>query len=558
MPSIYNRSINRPVSELGGRPVRHDRDWIAGLSVAGLMLPEAVAYAGIAGLPPQRAIIAAIVGCLTYCALGRSRFAIVAPTSSSAAILAATLAATPGSIEDKMALVTVITAFMGILFLAASVLRLGNLAGFVSRPVLRGFAFGLAVTIIFRQLPVLAGIPVSGADISDQAISLFSALPHWHLASMLVGCAALAALLLLRYAPFLPGVLLVLIAGIFASRLLNLQDDNVMLVGAIPIMPAWPAISMVQWLEVFALLPYTLPMVLILFAESWGTIRSLSLRHAESVTANRELCALGAANLASALAQGMPVGAGFSAGAASEAAGAESRMTGIVAAVGVIVITVFGVAFVADLPQPVLAAVVIAALTHALDPRPLLRLWALKHDVYVALAAAIGVIAFGVLNGVLLAVVLSLVALLRKLATPYVARLGRLNEGHDFVDMARHADAKPVAGIAIWRPSQSLFFANADAMLNAIAARIGEEPAISAVVVSLEESFDLDSTALDALLEFDTVVRASGKSLHYARVHDRVRDFIALAAPTLVDYLNFSVDDAVAAASQPLPQPRES
>lgn len=521
------------------------RDWIAGFSVAGLMFPEAVAYAGIAGLAPQQAVIAAVAGCLVYALTGRSRFAIVSPTSSSAAILAAMLAAAPGAAAEKAILVAMIAGCAGLLFLAASLLRLGNLAGFVSRPVLRGFAFGLAITIILRQLPTMAGVPAAGGNVLQQASSFFAEWGQWHLPSLITGGAALATLLLFRRLPMLPGALLVLVAGVLASRLLNLGDQGVALVGAVPMAMSWPDLSHVQWDAVTRLLPYTLPMVLILFAESWGTIRSLSLRHAEPVSADRELRALGAANLASAFVQGMPVGAGFSAGSASEAAGAQSRLTGVIAAGGLVLIVVFATDLIASLPQPVLAAVVIAALTHALDPRPLLRLWTLNRDIYIALGAAVGVIVFGVLNGILFAVALSLAALLHKLATPHVARLGRLGDGHDFVDIARHPDAVPVPGITIWRPAQPLFFANADAIFSAITDRIRDEPQTNTLVVSLEESFDLDSTALDALLEFDTMIRASGRELQYARVHDRVRDFILFAAPTLAGFLSYSVDDAV-------------
>lgn len=522
-------------------------DWIAGLSVAGLMLPEAVAYAGIAGLPPQRAICAAIAGCLAYGLFGRSRFAIVSPTSSSAAILAATLLALPGSAGDKAVLATILVALVGILFLIASIVRLGNLAGFISRPVLRGFAFGLAITIILRQIPVLAGVPVNASNLLSLLTSLVSSLPQWHLPSVLVGAAALAALIGLRRVPILPGAFLVLCAGIAASALFDLSHHGVALVGTIPLLPAWPDFSSHQWTEVIALLPFVLPLVLILFAESWGTIRSFSLRHDETVEANRELGALGLANLASAIVQGMPVGAGFSAGAASEAAGAQTRATAVVAALGLAVLIAFAAAPVALLPQPVLAAVVIAALTHALDPMPLLRLWRLKRDGYIALGAALGVLVFGVLDGMLVAIALSLAALLKRLASPYVARLGRLAGGHDFVDIARHADAFPVSGVTVWRPAQPLFFANADAILNTIAGRVRADSRKNCVVVSLEESFDLDSTALDALLEFDTAVRAAGKRVQYARVHDQARDLIIAAAPELRGRCSVSVDDAVSA-----------
>lgn len=527
-------------------------DWIAGVSVAGLMLPEAVAYAGIAGLPPQRAIFAAIAGCLTYAVIGRSRFAVVTPTSSSAAILAATLAAMPGSAGDKAALATIVVALVGILFLLASAMRLGNLAGFISRPVLRGFAFGLAITIILRQLPVLAGVDVKASDIFHLAAGLVSSMPQWHLPSVLVGTAALAILIVLRRIPLVPGAFLVLGAGIAASSLFDLAHHGVALVGSIPLAAAWPEFSGRQWTEIRALLPFVLPLMLILFAESWGTLRSFALRNNETVEANRELGALGFANVASAVVQGMPVGAGFSAGAASEAAGAQSRATAVIAAFGLAFLMVFAAGPVALLPQPVLAAVVVAALTHALNPMPLLRLWQLNRDGYVALAAVLGVLVFGVLDGMLVAIALSLAALLRRLASPYVARLGRLGEGHDFVDIARHADAEQVPGVAIWRPAQPLFFANADAMLNIIASDVHAESAIAAVVVSLEESFDLDSTALDALLEFDETVRASGKRVHYARVHDRARDLIAAASPELAGRCSVSVDDAVSAVlSQP-------
>ncbi|TWF47389.1 SulP family inorganic anion transporter [Neorhizobium alkalisoli] len=521
------------------------RDLVAGLSVAGLMFPEAVAYAGIAGLAPQHALAAAIAGCLAYSVFGRSRFAIVSPTSSSAAILAATIAALPGSAADKLVLVTLMVAIVGLLFIAAGMLRLGNLAGFISRPVLRGFAFGLAITIIVKQLPLITGIGAPGGNIGEQLLALASTFQQWHSTSVTVGCTALVALLALRRYPFLPGAFIVLCAGIAFTKLFALEAHGVALVGSISMSLTWPTFSSVKWAQIRELLPYTFPLVLILFAESWGTIRSLSLRHGEPVSANRELCALGVANLASAMVQGMPVGAGFSAGSASEAAGADSRLTAVVAGLGLMLIIILGGGLVEALPEPVLAAVVIAALTHALDPRPLLRLFRLKHDIVIALAAAFGVIIFGVVNGIVVAVVLSLAALLRKLSTPYVAALGRVGKGHDFVDVARHPDASPIAGVAIWRPAQPLFFANADAILTETAARIARAPGATSVIVSLEESFDLDSTALDALLEFDTLIRSQGRRLQYARMHDRVRDLIGLAEPSVLAHVSYSVDDAV-------------
>jgi len=371
------------------------------------------------------------------------------------------------------------------------------------------------------------------------------------MASVATGVVALAVLLLLRRYPVLPGAFLVLIAGIAASRWLDLPGHGVAVVGAVDTALAWPVPPRLGWNQYSELARFTVPLVLILFAESWGTIRTLALRHDDTVDANRELAALGAANIASALVQGMPVGAGFSAGSASEAAGATSRMTGLIAAIGLIAMVLVAMPLIALLPEPVLAGVVIAALIHALDPAPLVRLWRLDRDQFVALGAAAGVLALGVLDGMILAIGLSLAALLQRLATPRAARLGRLPESHDYVDIARHGDAVAPPNIAVWRPTAPLFFANAERMLGLVLTGTRAEPAMRAVVLSLEESYDLDSTALDALIEFDRAMAHAGFRVQLARLHDRARDLITAAGETdLARRSSYSVDDAVSVAQQ--------
>lgn len=522
-------------------------DLIAGLCVAGLMLPEGVAYAGIAGLPPQRAIFAGVAGCLGYALVGRSRFAIVSATSSSAAILAATLAALSVAPADKAALATLVALLTGLLFLLAAAARLGGLTGFISRPVLRGFAFGIAVTIIVHQLPIIAGVQVQAPDIARFCVRLIAAAPRWNLDSIVTGGITLAALLILRRYPAIPGALIVLVLGIVAARLLDLPGHQVAVVGAIDTSLSWPSLPHLARSGYSHVAQLTVPLVLILFAESWGTIRTLALRHGDTVEANRELGALGVANILSALAQGMPVGAGFSAGSASEAAGAKTRATGVIAGIGLAILILLATTWIAQLPEPVLAAVVIAALTHALNPAPFVRLWHLDRDQYVAVAAACGVLVLGVLNGMLLAILLSLAALLQRLATPKVARLGRLGDSHDYVDLARHPEATAPAHIAIWRPTAPLFFANAERMLTVVAASAHAEPSMRGIILSLEESYDLDSTALDALIEFDRTMTALGLRLQLARLHDRARDLLGAAdAQDLAQRSSYSVDDAVA------------
>ena len=510
------------------------------------MLPEAVAYAGIAGLPPQRALTAAVAGCLVYVLVGRSRFAIVSPTSSSAAILAAALASFPGEAAARLALATLAVFLTGLFFCAAASVRLGGLTGFISRPVLRGFAFGLAVTIIIRQLPSIFGVPVGGGAVFDMVGALFASAGHWHGASIATGTAALAILLLLRRLPLVPGAFVVLVGGIGASALLNLPGYGVNVVGPIDLSLSWPELPQVDWRIFSRIAQITLPLVLMLFAESWGTMRAMALRHGDVVEPNRELMALGFANLAAAAVQGMPVGAGFSAGSMNEAAGAQSRAAAALAGATLALLVLVAGNLIALLPQPVLAAVVIAALTHALDPSPLLRLWKLRRDQYVALGAAAGVFVLGVLNGMLFAIALSLIALIRRIASPQLMRLGRLDDSHDFVDIARHPDAVQPSGIAIWRPAEPLFFGNAERVLGCIAEQQAKEPAIKAIILSLEESFDLDSTAADSLVEFDKQMQMRGTRVQLARVRDHIRDLLeAAGAHDLVRRSSYSVDDAV-------------
>lgn len=531
------------------------RDFLAGLSIAGLMLPEAVAYAGIAGLPAERAIMAGIAGALVYAAVGQSRFAIVAPTSSSAAMLAATLAVIPGGVDAKDGFATWVVLLTGGLFCLAALFRLGGLTGFISRPVLKGFSFGLAITIIIHQLPELLGIPASGSNLLAYLGSIFSHLPQAHAASLSLGCLSLAFLLLLKRFPAVPGPLIVLVCGVLLSSFVDLGGHGVALVGTVTPHLALPDLPWLAWPQFSELTQYTLPLVLILFAESWGTVRGLAVKHGENVSANRELAAFALANLASAAFRGMPVGAGFSAGNALEAAGSASKWAGLFAAIALGLLVAFASSALAILPRPVPAAVVIAALSHALDLRPFIRLWRLGRDTTLALGTAAGILAFGVLDGMLLAIALSLVSLLRRLSQPQIARLALLPNSRDYVDAARHPEAVNPASLAIFRPAAPLFYANADTVLRTVATRAMEDPAIRTVILSLEESFDLDTTALDQLIEFDRLLAAHHYAVRYARVHDHVRDLLSRADETgLLSRCSYSVDDAVRAASG-TPQP---
>lgn len=524
------------------------RDLLAGLSVAGLMVPEAVAYAAIAGLAPGRALIAGTVGGLAYAAFGRSRFAIVSPTSSSAMILAAAIGSlgTASVARDEMA--TALTLAVGVIFVGLSLFRLGSLAGFVSRPVLRGFAFGLAITIIIKQLPKLAGISVPSGSIGMVAFDLWRQMADWHWLSIMLGLIALAALLIMRRIQNLPGTVIVIAAGIGLSMLTDLSRFGIALAG--PALIEWPGFTLPLGFDIWGrIIQLTAPITLIIFAESWGTMRNLALRHGDTLAPNRELGAIGVANCASALVQGMPIGAGFSGCSANEAAGATSRWAAVTASLCVFALALFAGGLIARIPEPVLAAIVIAALTHALSPAPFLRLFQIDRDPWIGLAAAGGVLALGVLYGMLVAVALSIAELLYRLSHPSVSELGQIGE-HDFIDLVRHPEAVRLSGIAIFRPNAPLFFANAEASLRAIgdALRTRPEPVL---VLSLEESSDLDSTAVEALAEFAQAQKAQARRLILARAHDRARDVLEAAGEAdLALGSTFSVADAARLATK--------
>ncbi|MFZ5709608.1 MAG: SulP family inorganic anion transporter [Pseudomonadota bacterium] len=529
-------------------------DLIAGITVAGILLPEAVAYSAIAGLPAGRAVVAAIAGSLAYAAVGRSRFAILAPTSSSAAILGGLMAAPQVAPLNAGSVATAATLLAGAMFVIGAALGFGRLSALIPRPVLRGFAFGVAVTIIIRQAPYLLGSGPLRGTVPEVAWGVVAGLPGANPWTVATGVVSLALYLLLRRVPAIPAAFATLAAGAGASVVLSLGARGVALTGPVgvpSIVPAWPDLAPGDWI---ALAPFVLPLVLILLAEGWGTVSALSAARGETADPGREVLAFGIANIASALVRGMPVGAGFSAGAAADASGAATRLTAVAAAGALAAFVFLAGPVMAALPRPVLAAVVIGTLAHALSPAPFLRLWHLGRDVWIAAVAAVAVIALGVLNGMLAAVALSLAALVRRLMTPRIARLGRLDGGRDFVDVERHPEARMPEGTLIYRPSEPMFFGNAAAILDRIGREVASRGPGVVLILSLEETFDLDSTTLDALLSFEAVCAGTGATLLLARVHDHVRDVLRAAGRTdLIDRAYYSVDDAVLAARAAAP-----
>ena len=509
----------------------HWTDLLAGVAISGLVLPEAVAYAGIAGVPALSGLMGAVAGLTTYALFGSSRFAIVAATSSSAAVLASALhalASVPGAQALELSAGMVLMA--GALFMVCSALQLGRLAQYIARPVVRGFTLGIAVVITAKQLAKLCGLHAVHTALGPLLIELFQRRSQWQSASVLIGLGALALLVLLRRWPRLPGTLLVLVLGVACIPMLGAQAAGVALVGNIElthVQARLPSLQVEEWARVAEL---SVALMLILFAESYGAVRSCALRHGDSINVNRELFALGVANVAAGLFQGVPVGAGYSATYTNESLGARSRLAGAAAAIGVGAALCFLQSWVARIPEPVLAAIVIFAMRHAASLKPLRPYLVWKRDRMVMVTAVAAVLVFGVLNGLIVAIAVSLAMLIRKLSQPRLSVLGRLADGHDFVSVEAHPDVVMVPGLLILRPEEPLFFANVEAVLDSAVARLATQPSTHTLVLSLEESPDLDGTAVETLGQFATQVRASACELRLARLKDPVYEVLSTAA----------------------------
>lgn len=530
-------------------------DVIAGLSVASILLPEAVAYAAIAHLTIQHAITAVLVGLSCYACLGGSPFAIVAPTSSAAALMSAVvLSLHPVNSDAAASLGIALVILTGIGLLAFAKAGFGRLSAFVSRPVLHGFSFALALTIIVKQLPILLGVQTHAPDPFRIIVELFNQVHEWSLLSAALGCGALVLLRSLKRSPTVPGAFVVLVFGIALSDTVNLADLHVTIVGSVQLTPlglGLPQLPLEKWLQLAEL---ACGLLVIIVAESWGSIRSLSLNHTNAIEPNRELFALGTANLVSGLLQGMPVGAGFSASTANEQAGAQSKWAGVVAAFILLLTVVFGRKWIELIPEPIVAAAVINALSHALSPRAIVHLWRMDRDQYLALAAICAVLAFGVLHGMLIGVGLSLAAAIRSFSQPLVRELAELDQTRDYVDYENHPNAVADPKLLILRPEEPLFFASVEVILAEVQKRLTARSTVQILIISLEESANLDSTAAECLCEFANALKQQGKVLLLARVKDPIRQLLLkLAKGQFQDKLFWSVADAVIVAQNEFP-----
>ncbi|MEW1902115.1 SulP family inorganic anion transporter [Streptomyces sp. NPDC086147] len=530
-------------------------DVLGALTAWALIVPESVAYAQIAGLPPQNAFYAAPVALLVYALFGRSNFLIVGATSAAAVLSAAAVSGISGDPKDAVGLSAALAVVVGVVLLIAGVARLGFVTNFLAEPALVGFLFGMALTIVVRQGAKLVGVSSGDGDFFERLWTILGRIPDWSLATLAVGACALALLLLLeRFAPRLPAALIVLALALLLSAPLGLKDHGVDLVGEIPPavpVPHLPGIAAEDWI---ALSAGALGVALVVFAEAFSIANRFAREHGQEVDADREMAAVGLSNIAVGLVRGFVVSGSASRSAAATGAGGRTPMVSLIAA-GLILLTgAFLTPLFTDLPEPVLGAIVIVAVRGFMRTDELRRYAALdRQSLWVALTALIGVLLFDLLPGLLLAVALSLVLFIAAAGRRDVAVLGRLPGTRLYADTAQHPDAATTPGVLAVRPDGSLFFGNVNRVRLAIRDLVtNASPPPRAVVLDLTGSYRLGIPVLDTLDELGEELTRKDITLHLA--HVRARAEPDLARHALADRvgprgLHRTVDDAVSAAT---------
>jgi high affinity sulfate transporter 1 len=538
-------------------------DLVAGISLAGLLIPEGMAYAGIAGVPAQVGLYSLLAGLIAYAIFGSSRHLAVSCTSGSAAMLAALVAPLAGGDPNKYAVLASATAVAaGLIFLIAGAFKLGFVSEFISKPVLKGFVFGLGITIMVKQAPKLLGIEKPHGDTLQQAWQVILSLPHANPWTFAVGACALATIFLLAaFVPRIPSALVVFVLGILAVHQFGLAGHGVEVAGRVPGGLPHPALPRVSYDDLPDVFTGAIGIVLIVYAEALAAARTFAAKFKYDVVPNQELAAMGIANIASGLMQGMIVGGGMSGTAANVAGGARTQASTITTAAISVLTLLFLMPLFEDLPEAVLGAIVIHAVWHLADIKEMRRLAALgTGSIWAALAALTGVLTFGVLKGLILAMCLTLAVLLKKLSAPQDSVLGRLPGTASFVDLEQHPEAESVPGLLIFRPNGIVFFANSNRVrsrLNSAIKKAGRP--IRDVIVNLEASPEIDATSLDMLEQVHSELIESGIRLRFARISDPVRElfrrsgFLERLGP---ENLFWGVDSAVdACAAVRLPAP---
>ena len=533
-------SIVRAVPGLGVlrsyRPGWFGKDLTAGLILTALLVPQGMAYAELAGLPPITGLYTSILCLIGYAIFGPSRILVLGPDSSLGPMIAACiipLVAANGDPAKAGAYGSILALMVGAITVLAGVFKLGFVADLLSKPTQIGYMNGLALTIVIGQLPKLFGFSVDADGLIDETVRFFEGVADGETvpAALAIGVGSLVLILAFqRLLPRIPGVLVAVVLAILAVNLFDLVDRGVKVVGPLP--EGFPpfTVPIVPLGDLTLLLAGALGIALVSLTDTISTASAFAARSGDQIDGDKEMIGIGAANIAAGFFQGFPVSTSGSRTAVAAQNGAKTQVTGLVGAAAIALMLLFAPGLLRNLPQPTLAAVVIAASLSLADIAGMRRLWRQrKSDFALATAAFLGVALLGVLPGIGLAVVLSILDVFRRAWRPYQAVLGRVPGLAGYHDTGVYPNADLLPGLVIFRFDSPLFFANANTFRDQALALADTDPRPQWILVAAEPITDIDTTAADMLEDLDIRLNEKGVSLVFAemksRVHDRVERY---------------------------------
>jgi len=509
------------------------RDIVAGVVLTTLLVPQGMAYAELAGLPPITGLYTSITCLLGYAALGPSRILVLGPDSSLGPMIAATilpLVMAKGNAEQAIELASLLALMVAAIMIVAAVAKLGFIADLISKPTMIGYLNGLALTILVGQLPKLFGFKIEAEGLIGEFTEFVRGLAHGEAvpAAAAVGIAGIAVILILqRWLPKVPAVLVMVVLAIAATTVFSLADHGVSLVGVLP--KGFPPLTIphVRLSDLGPLFAGALGIALVSLADTISTASAFAARTGQEIHGNQEMIGIGAANLAAGLFQGFPVSTSGSRTAVAERSGAKTQFTGVTGAVLIILMIVLVPGLFRNLPNPALAAVVITASLSLADIPGTVRLWRQrKAECLLSIAAFLGVALLGVLPGIAIAVGLSILNVFRRAWWPYDTELGRVEGLPGFHDVHSYPDAQHLPGLVIYRFDGPLFFANATTFRDEVRRMAGADPPPRWILIAAEPVTDVDTTASDMLEDLDEALNAQGVSLVFAELKDPVREKI--------------------------------
>lgn len=535
------------------------REWLrpditAGLVLTALLIPAGMGYAEAAGLPAYAGLYATIVPLLAYAVVGPSKILVLGPDSSLAPLIAAAILplAVADDPESALALAGILGVLVGLVLLVGGFLRLGFVTELLSKPIRLGYLNAIALIVVVGQLPKLLGFSVDASGLLGEIGEIGQSVIQGEIdpVAAAVGLGSLAVIVGFRlWVPRVPGVLVAVVGAIIASAALGLTDD-IGMVGALPEGLPLPSFGGVDWGDVGRLIGPAAGIALIAFADTGVLSRTFAARRGEDVNGSTEMKAVGVANIAGGMFGGFPISASGSRTPVAEQSGARTQLACVVGAFAVLVFILVAPGITTYLPDATLGAVVIVAATALVDVRGMIRMWRMSTVEFgLAVAAFLGVALVGVLQGILVAIGLSFVAVVVQVWQPYRTELVRTTDRPGFHDVERHPDGHRIPGLVLVRFDAPLFFANGEIFDQYVRSVVATAPTpVEWVILAAEPITGLDTTAVDELVDLDRYLENNGIRLAFAEMKGPIKDkLIRFGVGDRFDATHFfpTVEDAV-------------